>query len=139
MKEVATAGPAGIVARERAPSALARLLHEKCPELVRYEAHQAILDAVVTKISDVREVELSRDGVLEKLACVADLREIGARVLGESAQCAEVTARGREALLVAIDVEEVDHELDVRFEALAARDLLEMPEVSRQFGMVQMR
>ena len=125
------------LARTCDPSA--RLLREQSLELVRYEAHQAVLDSSQRRSPIVGEVELARDGVREKLARVADLRQVDAGVSGERAQCAEVTARGREALLRAIEVEQIDHELDLRFEALAARDLLQVTEVRRQLGMIEVR
>ena len=85
----------------------------------------------------VREVELVPDRLREQLGRVADLRELDAGVRGERAQCAEVAARGGEALLVAVEVEQVDHELDRRLEPGAARDLLELTEVRRQLGVIE--
>src|SRR5262245_24197732 len=100
-----------------------RALEHESLELVRHQTHQTIFDLVPAKIADGREVELVADGLAQELRRVADLGQIDARVLGERAQRTELAARGREALQRAIEVEQIDHELEVRGDAGAARGL----------------
>jgi hypothetical protein len=102
-------------------------------------AHQPILDPVPSQISDGGEVELAGDGALEQLGGEPDLRQVEAGVGGERAQRAELAARRREALLRAVEVEKIDHELDGRLDVRGARDLLEEAEVRRQLGVIEVR
>jgi hypothetical protein len=65
--------------------------------------------------------------------------QIDPGILGECAQRAEMAARGGEAALLAIEVEQVDHELDVGVEAGAACGLLELAEMGGQLGVIEVR